>query len=377
MSLDLSLFSSKVRRYRDLFNESLETLAKATGISESVLHEMEEGKREPTGDEVLILADHFKCDFKFFISNDLLAPIDETEKLFRAHSSDLTASDRWAIQEFLFLCENEAFLLRELGRPAPVAFQAVVRGNFRKAHGVETAAALRRALAIEPLEVPEIFKELRRLGLHVFRRRLDNDNISGLFIKHPTAGPCVLVNYDEDIYRQRFTAAHEGAHALFDQQDEYVVSFSKWRREDLREVRANAFAGAFLVPGSLLNQLPSAGWSEDRLRDIADQLGVNVRVLLIALERENKISKDEARRFESIRIPRSAKEDPELPGSLTPRSRDRRKLLLERGISNFYADLCFEAYQKRVISAGRLAEALLVDQRELRDIAALFGINGV
>jgi len=34
------------------------------------------------------------------------------------------------------------------------------------------------------------------------------------------------VNYSEDVYRQRFTAAHELAHAIFDSDDSAVVSFA-------------------------------------------------------------------------------------------------------------------------------------------------------
>ena len=375
MSLDLALFANKLRRQREMFGESEEQFAVATGIPVDELRELEQGQRTPTGDQVLILADHFLCDFRFFISNESATPIERTEKLFRAHSGELSSQDRWAIQEFLFLCENEAFLLRELGRPSGLPFTFKKRGTYYKAHGISAARELRRALGYESLDVPEVFSDLRRLGMHVFRRRLENRRISGLFLQHPVAGPCVLVNYDEDVYRQRFTATHEAAHALFDVDDEYVVSFE--HQADLREVRANTFAGAFLVPGALVKRIPDASWSEQRVADIADQLGVNVKVLLIALEREKRISPGDHQALERARIPRQLKEDPELPRTMSERSRRRRRSLLERGISTFYADLCFEAYGREIISAARLAEMLLVDNGELREVAGLFGVQGL
>lgn len=363
-----------------MFGESIEDLSRSTGISPGVLTALEAAGRTPTGDEVLILADHFLCDFKFFISNEQTTPIERTEKLFRAHSKDLSSRDRWVIQEFLYLCENEAYLLHQLQRPPPVSYRFVRHGerdNFFKGHGARAASELRLALGHRPEEVPEVFFEFRRLGMHVFRRRLENANISGLFIDHPSVGACVLVNYDEDLYRQRFTAAHEAAHAIFDVADEYVVSFQKWSKDDLRELRANAFAGAFLVPKDLVDRMPRVPWTEERLLDLADQLGVNVKVLLIALEREGRMSKDEARTFEQLRIPRRAKEDPELPDSLSKKGRLRKQALLERGISTVYADLCFEAVKKEVISAARAAEMLLADEGELRELASLFGIRGI
>jgi Zn-dependent peptidase ImmA (M78 family) len=376
MTLDLASFAEKLRRCREMFGETLDQLAAATGMATDDLCLLEAASRAPSGDEVLILADHFLCDFKFFISNERTTPIERTEKLFRAHGKDLSSNDRWSIQEFLFLCENEAYLIAELGRPAPVRFRFRKKGTFFKRHGVDAAAELRRALRHAPNEVPEVFFDLRRLGVHVFRRRLQNQNISGLFILHPSAGPCVLVNYEEDVYRQRFTAAHEAAHWIFDVDDEYVVSFEKWKGVDRREVRANVFAGAYLVPKGLVDQLPEVHWDEPRLLHLADQLGVNVRVLLIALEREGRLSKDEARSFERARISRRGKEDPELPASLSPKSRLRKQALLERGISAFYAELCFDAAKRGIVSMSRAAEMLLVDERELRQIANLFGVRG-
>jgi len=377
MTLHLPSFAEKVRRCREMFGESIDDVSRATGISASELTALEGASRTPTGDEVLILADHFLCDFKFFISNEQAAPIERTEKLFRAYSTELSSRDRWAIQEFLFLCENEAYLLHELRRPPIVSYRFVKRDNFYKGHGTRAASELRSVLGHNAEDVPEIFFEARRLGMHVFRRRLENANISGLFINHPSAGACVLVNYDEDVYRQRFTAAHEAAHAIFDTDDEYVVSFERWTESDLRELRANAFAGAFLVPKGLVDRLPKVPWTEQRLLDVADQLGVNVKVLLIALEREGRLTKNESRTFERLRIPRRAKEDPELPNSLSPKGRQRKQRLLERGISTFYAELCFEAVQKDVISTPRAAEMLLVDDGELRDLASLFGVRGI
>ena len=58
--------------------------------------------------------------------------------------------------------------------------------------------------------------------------------------------------------------------------------------------------------------------------------------------------------------------------SLTASQRDRRKGLLERGLSNYYVDLCFSAHAQGLIRTGRLAEILLVEHAELSDIGILF-----
>src|SRR5580658_922408 len=114
MALDRQVFSDKLRRYLTQLQVSIDDLAAGTGISAERITRMLSRSVEPSGDEVLILADFFKCDFKFFISNDKLAPFEQTESLFRKHGADLTLGDRWAIQEFLYLCECQEFLLNEL-----------------------------------------------------------------------------------------------------------------------------------------------------------------------------------------------------------------------------------------------------------------------
>jgi len=56
------------------------------------------------------------------------------------------------------------------------------------------------------------------------------------------------VNHSEDVYRQRFSAAHEMAHAIFDTDEVASVSYFSPHGKDLREVRANRFASCFLMP---------------------------------------------------------------------------------------------------------------------------------
>lgn len=377
VSLDLALFSQKFRRLLELFQEDAARVASVTRIPEDRLRGFEAGSTMPTGDEILVLADHFKEDFRFFISNEQKTVLDRTEKLFRAHSKDLSTADRWAIQEFLFLCDNEAYLQSELGRKPRLTFSPVVKGTYRIGHGLDAARSLRSRLGYNERTVPrDIFADLRSLGLHVFRRRLENDNLSGLFIEHPVAGSCVLVNYSEDMYRQRFTAAHEAAHAFFDRGDEFVVSYSKWSKDDLVEIRADAFASAFLIPPELLSAVDLQTLDERRLLELADQLKVSVRALLRAFVRDKLIDRDVTERFRNVRLPRGAKVDPELPDSLTDRERARKLRSLQLGLSSAYLDLCLEALQRGIITRARLAEVLLVGEPDLDDVVHLYGMTG-
>ena len=63
MAIDLRLLGSKLAKYREQLQESITDVAGSTGIDSTRLAQIEGGQTEPTGDEVLILADHYRCDF--------------------------------------------------------------------------------------------------------------------------------------------------------------------------------------------------------------------------------------------------------------------------------------------------------------------------
>lgn len=374
MSLDLGLLGSKLRRYRDQFQFELSHVAQSIGISIEDLQAMESGIKRPSGDQLLVLADFYKCDYKFFISNERVAPIDQTETLFRKHGDALSKDDRWAIQEFLFLCECEAQLTREGHKPVR-PFQFVKQGVMFKQHGRRAAQALRKHLDYDPYAVhQDVYSDFTSIGFHVFRRKLHNSEISGLFINHPFAGKCILVNYDEDVYRQRFTVAHEAAHAILDGEEVgLTLHNARWNKRDLSEIRANNFASYYLMPHSLLAAIPdSKVWTDDKVLNWAGRLKVNPQALVFALKDAGLLDETATRSLQGLRL-KETKEDPELPSTLPTVQRQRRLAHLHRGLSSHYVGLCFDAYAEGTISAGRLAEMLLVPYAELSEVAGLFG----
>ncbi|SPS01522.1 ImmA/IrrE family metallo-endopeptidase [Cupriavidus taiwanensis] len=374
MAIDLRLLACKLEKYRAQLQESLNDVAISTGIDAARLAEIEAGQTAPTGDEVLILADHYRCDFKFFISNEQVAPFEQTETLYRARGTDFSKEDRRAVQEFLYLCETEDFLMRELDR-TPGSFAFSPSGDYFKGHAEAAASRLRSAMGHSDNAVPrDVYAEFRSTGLHVFRRKLCNSNISGLFIAHPVAGKCALVNYSEDVYRQRFSAAHEMAHAIFDADQGASVSFERPDGTDLVEVRANRFASCYLMPPAFLSKLPDPNWwSDSDAIGWANKLRVSCSALAIALREAKLIDRTTYARISQLRVPSEVKIDPELPESLNATQRSRKEELLERGLSDHYVALCFEGYNFAVISQGRLAEALLCSQAELLELANLYG----
>lgn len=376
MVVNLKLIAERLVEARNTLAITIESVSAETGIASTRLALIETGKEPPSGDEILILANYYVRDFRDFIDPSRSEPFKQTDILYRRHGDSFTHSDRRAIQEFLFLCEIEATLEAELGlQHTPFNFQPSPR-DLHKTHGEKAAAELRKKFGYNHQQIKlDIYSDFRSIGLHIFRRRLQNPEISGLYIEHPIAGHCILINYDEDIYRQRFSVCHEAAHAIFDSSEAVSISYkrssTRYNQSDLKEIRANKFASHYLMPPELIPKIKN--WDAALATHWAQTLKVSTEALSYALRDTKTIDEKTARLIRSARVPLIDKVDPEAPQNLTASQLSRCQALLERGLSNYYVDLCFEAHQRGIISAGRLGEALLADHKETREISALYG----
>ncbi|MCU1250095.1 MAG: HigA protein [Edaphobacter sp.] len=371
MPFDRAAFADKLRRSRDHLAVDDAEIAAGTGISASRISILLTGSGDPTGDEILILADFFDCDYKFFISMEKLAAFEQTDSLYRKHGAAFSKPDRRSVQQFLYLCECEAWLWKTAGRKMDT-FSFAPKGSFFKTHGEQAAQELRKHLGYADGEIPsDLFRDLRRIGVHVFRRKLVNSTISGVMIWHPSAGRCILVNYHEDLYRQRFTAAHELAHALMED-SEINVSFSN-DGSNLAEVRANVFASHYLVPPEFLKGISvgKGGWVQSDLNLWAAKLTVSTQMLRIALKEHGLITSERFDELKAGPIPRNQKIDPEIANE-SGRTRERKSALLERGLSFHYVNECMEALRNGFISRARAAEMMLISEDDLSEITALF-----
>jgi len=375
MPIDLKIVSERLKQCRKALDYDTTEASLASGISISRLQEIETGLHSPTGDEILILATLYKCDFLQLIDQTLPAPSDLTDILFRRYGESFNQSDKRSIQEFLFFCRNEKYLedLLIIKKTTPEFYWS---GSFYKAHGADAAKTLREHLQIPKNGINrDIYDDFRKIGVHIFRRKLSSSEISGLYINDPIAGHCALINYNEDIYRQRFSAAHEVAHSIFDSSQKTSVSYEnsspKYSARDLIEIRANSFASNYLMPPEILKSV--SNWSSDNFAYWAQQFRVSTSALAKALTDQNIVTLEQAKSLKKTRVAQSEKIDPEAPHTLTDLQRERRLKLLQRGLSDYYVNLCYEAQLKGLISTHRLCELLNIEPSELPEIGKLFG----
>lgn len=375
MPIDLKIISGRLKKSRETLDYSIGEASGASGISMERLAELENGTSIPTGDEILILASLYNCEFLQLIDRNLPAPSDLTEILFRRHGESFNQNDRRAIQEFINFCQRESQLEQVLG-VQKLKPEIKWSGSFYKKHGADAAKEVRKYLNYPDNVVGrDVYSDFRSIGVHIFRRKLSNSDISGVYINDSIAGHCVLVNYSEDIYRQRFSVSHEVAHSIFDSSEEARVSYettsSRYSRKDFVEIRANSFASNFLMPPQMLRSISS--WNVEAFKYWAQQFRVSTAALAKALKDEGIVTDSQAEQLKGVRIKKSEKIDPEAPDNLTELQRLRRLGLLEKGLSDYYVSLCYKAHERQLISTHRLAELLGSSLQELIEIGKLFG----
>jgi Zn-dependent peptidase ImmA (M78 family)/transcriptional regulator with XRE-family HTH domain len=375
MAFDYAVLGKKLKDARESLSISPDSSASRLQLSLNEYLNIEEGKKEVTGDQLVLLTDLYKRDFRYFVTGDYPSAESQVQEMFR-RNAELSQNDRIAIQEFVRLCEYEDFLEREIFHRYPSASlpnyqeRAFGHNNFKR-QGAEAAFFERQRLPIGDEPIDNIFELIRTQGIHVFKRQLEDQNISGLYINHPVAGHCILVNYLDDLYRQNFSAAHEYCHSLFDSSEGQEITYIKTSKTSNNnsklEWRANSFAGNFLVPKQKieLEYSPATSYESwiNLIRQIAGSFGVSSRVVMIRLSELKWIDENlqnELKNDRRLVIRQNEKFDPEIPPSLSLGMRNRLTQVIRQGLSLHFIELGTRAYREGEITYNKLLEMLLL-----------------
>jgi Zn-dependent peptidase ImmA (M78 family) len=361
----------RIKLIREQHAIPISELAAACGTSHEVIEQLEGGVLEPLpGDYILIIARRLNTDFRYFISKDLDEVENGTRRVFRA-LNDPKPTDLLAMRRFMLFCASEQEMEQLLNVPSGV-LPPDYSGKYpsavlHKNQGRRAAIQERRRLGIGNRPIENVFEILRTQNIRLSRYRLDDSNLSGVTVAHPRAGLCVLVNYDDDLYRQFFSAAHEYAHVLFERSkletDGCVVSY-RYTKDELIEIRANAFAAEFLLPAdALASERRPHSHDEvlDAIRDIALKYHANTGTVAIRMKELGWIDAGVLKwvlEERPVTIPKKEKRDPDIPEGLSSVQVKRIEALVSHGISARFLERLRRGLTEEVISFGRFAEML-------------------
>jgi Zn-dependent peptidase ImmA (M78 family)/transcriptional regulator with XRE-family HTH domain len=390
--MDAKDLGSRLRSARESRGLSQQAAAQAIGLPRTAITQLEAGSRSVSTLELTRLSELYLRSV-----TDLLqeGPTDEhRDVLVALHRAAPGLEDdpttREQVARCVQLCREGVALARLLGtesRAGPPSYDVRLPRSpgDAVAQGEEAAEQERRRLGLGNAPIADVSELIASQGIWASGVTLP-DGMSGLFLRHPSIGPAILVNSSHAKGRKRFSYAHEYAHALLDRNGDVTIS-STDNSSEMVEKRANAFAAAFLMPrggirASLRNLdkgLPSR--QDHAVFDAAS--GGRIEAAQRASARSQRITyKDNALlahhfgvsyqaavyRLKSLRYI-SGRET----GDLLERERFGRKYLKalsmfadvgeqekqrywDRELRNEIAHLAIEAYRREEISRGRVLE---------------------
>lgn len=376
----------RIRAARKACRMTQAEVAERLGVSRPSVVQIEAGNRSVSSLELDRLAYLFGRDIGELIAEQLEQE-DTLAAVFRAQP-DVTAQP--AVMDGLRGCMSLGRELTNLERllgidhaqTAVATYPAPTPTSRWEAiqHGQRFSDDERRRLGLGSAPLPDIAKLLEAQGVRTGLVDLPED-VSGLTLSDRKVGLFVVANRAHHYLRRRFSFAHEYAHVLVDGGRFGLVSRAT-ERDDLLEVRANAFAASFLMPEEGVRQFiaglgkgkPSRIYAEVfdeagsldvegrtepgsqavQLYDIvqlAHHFGVSRSAALFRLRNLRLVTEAESERLKALDDAGKGRQLTKLLGLPEPDHAEMRDWFHHRFLA-----LALEAYRREEISRGKLQE---------------------
>lgn len=248
----------KLRKAREGCGYNQQFVADSLKLPRTAITQMESGKRSISTLELSKLANLYHCSISSFFEA-FQSEEEITALLFRSEPGlQLDPNVKQSVERYIYLCRQGLLLEHILDREprmGPPAYNLPFPKSKSEAakQGEKIAEQERNRLNIGYLPIADIIELIISQDIWISGTLLPN-NISGLFLNHSKTGLIILVNTAHVKARKRFSCAHEYAHALFDRHNVVRISTSN-NHAELVEVRANAFASAFLMPAYSIQEI--------------------------------------------------------------------------------------------------------------------------
>ncbi|HKI00738.1 MAG TPA: XRE family transcriptional regulator [Thermoanaerobaculia bacterium] len=386
MNLTPSDLARRLKEAREAAGLRQEDVARHLGLSRSSVAQIELGNRAVTGLELGQLGRLYGRDVRDFLATEF-DPGETVLALFRA-APEVAGQDEAlaAILDCLQLSRELASLesllgldRSQIGAPA-YSFdpprsrgQAVEQGN-------RVASDERRRLGLGNRSLGDAAELVEEQGVRTAMLDLPEE-VSGLTLMERGSSLAIVTNRRHHRLRRQFSWVHEYAHVLLDRAQRGTISLES-RRDDLAEVRANAFAASFLMPEEGVR----AFLADLGCRERSDPIGLYEVVLLA---HHFQVSRTMAiYRLSNLRLlPQAARE------ALLNEEKSGRGKRIEDLLGLPHPDhaaardefrlrflgLAIEAYRREKITRAKLRElALLVgyDRAAIDDLLESAGLDG-
>lgn len=244
--------AKRLRRAREECGISQQKVADALGLPRTAVSKIEGGTRAVSTLELTKLIDLYAFPTSYFLADDDAPPAEDVVHVLLCAVPEMKRDPDVgeAVRLSVMLYREGAALRKLLGLPVEPAIPdyaaAMASTSDALRQGEAVAAEERRRLGLGDVPISRVAGLVSDQGIWVIATHLPDD-LSGVFVNHTTIGFGVLLNRRYGTVRRRFACVHEYAHALFDRARTVTASRGE-NASERREMRANAFAGAFLMP---------------------------------------------------------------------------------------------------------------------------------
>ena len=269
---------------------------------------------------------------------------------------DLSKEARIVLVRLDELCRTALEFESLLNRRPPVKLP-----HFKETDPPKTVAQdMRREFGLKDEPIPDLKNRLEDEGVRIFELPVPEDAFSGFSFWHAEYGPCILLNATEKPKgRRNFTLAHELAHLVYTHGSSLCyIPIKLGESHPGLEYIANQVAIELLLPelgvvGDFRKRNLSRTPSEKDLAPIAyKKWGVSIQAFGYRLENVGLIEKGHINSLFETEPPfRRLKKGPRPPR-------------FERELGKRLVETSFEAYQKGLISIGKLAHGLDITIRD-------------
>jgi Zn-dependent peptidase ImmA (M78 family)/DNA-binding XRE family transcriptional regulator len=254
MSITQKELARRLRAARETCHLKQDDVARHLGVSRPTIAQIELGNRVVSSLELDKLAYLYGRGIAELLADEFLED-DALVALFRLHpemseQEEVQAALRASMALGRELTNLERLLGIERDRAAlPIYAVRPARGRWQAVQqGEQAALEERRRLQLGDAPLSDVAELMESQGVRTAQLPLPED-LSGLTLFDVEIGPFVVANNHlpgHSHQRRRFSYAHEYCHVLLDRELKGTISLnSEWNT--LLEVRANAFAAAFLM----------------------------------------------------------------------------------------------------------------------------------
>ena len=385
-----------------------EDVARQLDMSRSTVAQIELGNRTVSGIELSRLAYLFGRDLASLVADDAPSHEDALIALFR-HQPELSTQDdvRDALRRCVALgreltgLERLLDIDRDLGTVAAYPLPQPRTRWEAVQQGERVALEERGRLGLGLASLPDITEMLEAQEVRTAQVSLPDD-ISGLTLIEHSIGVLIVANRNHHVLRRRFSYAHEYCHALLDSAQRGLVSRGE-DRDQLREVRANAFAASFLMPAEAVRRFIQASGKGRPSRmeaEVFDE-GSSIRARARTVSGSQRIQLyDVVRMAHHFRVSRTAAcyrlrstrllTAPDLESLLEQERADQgwrlERLLgipepdhraLRDEFRNRFIGLALEALRREAISRAKLVEVAAMVEVGADEIDQAIGVTGL